>query len=106
MQSTTQNCFRALADPTRRDIVRILAQSDMSIAQLTGRFDMTRAAVKKHLTVLSDGGLITVEARGRERINHLNPAGLAPMLSWLEYFDTFWNDKLSGLKAAIEKDTE
>lgn len=106
MQHATQSCFRALADPTRRDIVRLLARSDMSISQLTGQFDMTRAAVKKHLTVLSDGGLITVEARGRERINQLNPAGLAPVLSWLEYFDIFWNDKLATLKSAIEKDTK
>lgn len=104
MQNATQTCFRALADPTRRDIVRMLVQSDMSIAQVTDRFDMTRAAVKKHLTVLSDGGLITVEVRGRERINHLNPAGLAPVLNWLEYFDAFWDDKLAALRKAIEKD--
>ena len=104
MTRATQTCFRALADPTRRDIVRLLAQSDMSIGQLTDQFDMTRAAVKKHLTVLSDGGLITVEARGRERINHLSPAGLAPVLNWLEYFDAFWDDKLVALKSAIEKD--
>lgn len=99
-----QNCFRALADPTRRDIALLLAQSDMSIAQLTDRFDMTRAAIKKHLNVLSDGGLITVRASGRERINSLNPAGFAPVLSWLEYFDHFWDDRLSDLKTAIEKD--
>jgi len=104
MNGATQSAFRALADPTRRNIVQLLAHSDMSIGQLTDRFDMTRAAVKKHLTVLSDGGLITVEIRGRERINHLNPVGLAPVLSWLEYFDAFWDDKLTALKTAIEKD--
>ena len=102
MPDQTQSCFRALADPTRRDIVRMLSASDMSIAQLTDHFDMTRAAVKKHLTVLSDGGLITVQPRGRERINCLNPAGLAPVLSWLEYFDSFWDDKLADLKSTIE----
>lgn len=100
----TQTCFRALADPTRRDIVRLLTRNDMTIAQLTDQFDMTRAAVKKHLNVLSDGGLITVQARGRERINSLNPAGFAPVLSWLKYFDQFWDDRLTDLKAAIEKD--
>lgn len=105
MLDKTQPCFRALADPTRREIIRMLAQSDMSIAQVTKRFDMTRAAVKKHLTVLSDGGLITVKTHGRERINHLNPAGLAPVLNWLEYFDVFWDDKLATLKDATEKDT-
>ena len=102
----SQNTFRALADPTRRDILKLLTQSEMTIGDVTDRFDMTRAAVKKHLTVLSDGGLITVEARGRERINRINPAGFAPLLSWLEYFDQFWDDRLSALKTAIEKDTK
>ena len=104
MNEATQNCFRALADPTRRDIVRMLAGSDMSIGQLTDQFDMTRAAVKKHLNVLSDGGLITVQAKGRERINTINPTGMAPVLDWLSYFDAFWDDRLNALKTAIEKD--
>ncbi len=103
MNTRTQNAFRALADPTRRDIVCLLAQNDMTIAQLTDRFEMTRAAVKKHLTVLSDGGLITVEARGRERINRLEPLGMAPVLDWLSYFDRFWDDRLANLKEAIER---
>ncbi len=80
----------------------MLAAQDMTIAQLTERFDMTRAAVKKHLTVLSDGGLVTVEARGRERINRLEPQGMAPVLDWLSYFDRFWDDRLVNLKKAIE----
>lgn len=105
MTDTAQNVFRALADPTRRDILRMLGRDAMTIGQVAGQFDMTRAAIKKHLTVLSDGGLITVEARGRERINKLNPAGLAPVLSWLEYFDRFWDDRLAALKTTIEKDT-
>ncbi|WP_282168592.1 ArsR/SmtB family transcription factor [Ruegeria atlantica] len=103
MQTQIQNAFRALADPTRREIVQILASGDMTIAQLTDQFDMTRAAVKKHLNVLSDGGLITVEARGRERINRLEPNGLAPILDWFSYFDQFWDDRLNNLKEAIER---
>ncbi len=102
MTDTTQNCFRALADPTRRDIVKLLAGSNMTIGEPTSHFELTRAAVKKHLTVLSDGGLITVEARGRERVNHLNPLGMTPVLSWLEYFDGFWDSRLADLKTAIE----
>jgi len=106
MSPVPQSAFRALADPTRREILLMLRANDMTIADVAGNFDMTRAAVKKHLTVLSDGGLITVKARGRERINHLNPAGLAPIINWLEYFDAFWDDKLAALKTAIEKDTK
>jgi DNA-binding transcriptional ArsR family regulator len=97
--------FRALADPTRRDILALLRKQDMTIADVSDQFDMTRAAVKKHLTVLSDGGLITVTPRGRERVNSINPQGFAPVLSWLDVFDSFWDDRLSALKTAIEKDT-
>ena len=56
MTENSQSAFKALADPTRRDIVKLLMGSDMTIVELTGHFDMTRAAGKKHLTVLSDGG--------------------------------------------------
>ncbi len=102
----TQLVFRALADPTRRDILIMLRENDLTIAEVAENFDMTRAAVKKHLTMLSDGGLITVEARGRERINRLNPQGMTPVLDWLSYFDTFWDERLSALKQTIEKDTQ
>lgn len=101
----TQPAFRALADPTRRDILLMLRDKEMTIAEVAENFDMTRAAVKKHLTVLSDGGLITVRAQGRERINALNPIGMAPVRDWLTFFDAFWDDRLSTLKSAIEKDT-
>ena len=97
--------FRALADQTRRDILVMLRDRDMTIAEVAQNFDMTRAAVKKHLTVLSDGGLITVRAQGRERINAFNPQGMAPVLDWLTFFDSFWDDRLATLKSAIEKDS-
>ncbi|MCK0097546.1 metalloregulator ArsR/SmtB family transcription factor [Yoonia sp. F2084L] len=100
----SQPTFRALADATRRDILVMLRSKEMTIAEVAENFDMTRAAVKKHLTVLSDGGLITVRAQGRERINAFNPAGMAPVLDWLTFFDAFWDDRLNDLKSAIEKD--
>lgn len=100
----SQFTFRALADPTRRDILVLLRDRDLTIAEVAENFEMTRAAVKKHLTVLSDGGLITVRTSGRERINALNPHGIKPVVDWLTYFDIFWDDRLSSLKTAIEKD--
>ena len=103
---TTQATFRALADPTRRDILVMLRGRDLSIAEVAENFDMTRAAVKKHLTVLSDGGLVTTATRGRERVNTLNPAGLAPVFDWFTYFDGFWDTRLDALRNAIEKDVQ
>ncbi|MEM9575433.1 MAG: metalloregulator ArsR/SmtB family transcription factor [Pseudomonadota bacterium] len=101
-----QPTFRALADPTRRGILLMLRDRDLTIAEVSDNFDMTRAAVKKHLTVLSDGGLITVQTRGRERVNSLSPSGIKPVLDWLSFFDDFWDDRLSALKTAIERDAK
>lgn len=99
-----QAAFRALADPTRRAILRQLVRQDLTIAQVAEGYDMTRAAVKKHLTVLSDGGLITITPAGRERINRLNPDGFRAATSWFNFFDQFWDDALTDLKSAIEKE--
>ena len=106
MTQTEQLAFRALADPTRRDILKLLAEDDMTIAQVAENFQMTRAAVKKHLTVLNDGGLIVMRTKGRTRVNSLRPDGLRPVLGWFQFFDQFWDDRLTALKTAIEKDPQ
>ncbi|MDG1470414.1 MAG: metalloregulator ArsR/SmtB family transcription factor [Ascidiaceihabitans sp.] len=102
MPPNIQTGFRALADPTRRDILHLLAGGEQTIAGLTTHFDMTRAAVKKHLNVLSDGGLVTTRTQGRERLNALDPNGLEPLRDWIGFFEQFWDEKLSNLKSAIE----
>lgn len=106
MSTPHQMGFRALADPTRRDILQMLAKRDMTIAEVAENFQMTRAAVKKHLSVLNDGGLIVVRSDGRTKVNALNVGGMKQLLGWFDYFDTFWDDRLLDLKTEIEKDTQ
>jgi len=102
MKPEIQNSFKALADPSRRMILMHLSEKDMTIGEVTNQFDMTRAAVKKHLNVLENGRLITVRSQGRERINSLETKGLKEITSWLSYFDQFWDTKLDKLQNAIE----
>jgi DNA-binding transcriptional ArsR family regulator len=99
-----QPVFRALADPTRRRILRNLAREPASIADVASRFEISRPAVVKHLAILREGGLIVVSPRGRERINVLNPQALKSAADWLNFFDAFWDDKLAKLKLAVEID--
>lgn len=106
MISDPQATFRALADPTRRDILGILVRGDAAVGEIAEHFTMSRPAVKKHLTILEDGGLIEVRAEGRKRLNRLKPKGLAPIVDWFAEFDAFWDDRLSALKTAIEKDSQ
>jgi len=96
-----QGAFRALADPTRRTILLHLGEQDMTIGEVCTHFDMTRAAVKKHLTILEDGALISVHPRGRERINRLEPIALKSVADWLNHFNRFWDERLAQLQHAV-----
>jgi DNA-binding transcriptional ArsR family regulator len=98
--------FRALADPTRRDILHLLAKNEMTIAEVSDNFEMTRAAVKKHLSILREGELITVRSNGRTKVNALDTTGFKRVSNWLRYFDAFWDEQLTKLKTEIEKDIQ
>jgi DNA-binding transcriptional ArsR family regulator len=102
MNMSEQGAFRALADPTRRQILLHLSKQDMSIGEVSENFEMTRAAIKKHLVILEEGNLISVHANGRERINRLEPRGMKSASDWLNYFNQFWDDKFVSLRNAIE----
>lgn len=101
-----QSAFRALADPTRRNILMLLSDRDRSIGDVASQFDVTRGAIQKHLSILEEGELISVKTVGRERINHLETDALKAVSEWLGYFDRFWDRRLANLKQAIEKDNK
>lgn len=105
-EPSVQLAFKALGDPTRRQILMSLSRQNMSIAEIVDEFPITRSAIKKHLSVLEEGRLIRVEIRGRERINKLEPEGMQSALGWLQYFDSFWDNKLGNLKQIIERAEE
>ncbi len=102
MTDNLQQSFKALADPSRREILMHLSKQDMTIKEVSEHFDMTRAAVKKHLTILQQGNLIDIRKNGRERINSLKPEGLQSITEWMDYFSNYWDQHLNTLKAAIE----
>jgi len=104
MMSAEQGAFRALADPTRRQILKHLSFADMTIAEISSRFGMTRGAIKKHLIILEEGRLISGRTVGRERINHFESLRLKSVSDWFNYFDRFWDDKLNDLNTAIENE--
>jgi DNA-binding transcriptional ArsR family regulator len=80
----------------------MLSAGPRPIGDIAAEFDMTRPAIAKHLAILREGGLISVEAQGRERINRLNPCGLKKAADWINHFDRFWDDRLAKLKQVVE----
>jgi DNA-binding transcriptional ArsR family regulator len=94
--------FRALADATRRDIVtRLLAGEPMSISALAARYDMSFAAVQKHVGVLEGAGLVTKHPRGRERIVRGNPERVARARELLARLESLWVARFSRLDALL-----
>lgn len=90
--------FRALADATRRDIVaRLFAGEPMSISALAARYDMSFAAVQKHITVLEGAGLVTKHPQGRERIVRGNPERVARARELLTQLEGLWRARFSQL---------
>lgn len=99
--------WAALNDASRRKILDLLREQSMTTTKLCEHFDFSRFAVMKHLNTLYKGGLIMVERRGRERINHLNPIPLQTMYRrWIRPFEQIPADRLLQLKAIAESITE
>jgi DNA-binding transcriptional ArsR family regulator len=102
-ESPTQDVFNAIADPTRRELLGLLAQGEDSIIGLTGHFPMSRTAVAKHLHILEDAGLVTERKVGRERRYRLQPAPLQQVRDWLSFYERFWVDRLAALDEHLKK---
>ncbi|WNS74900.1 metalloregulator ArsR/SmtB family transcription factor [Bacillus sp. DTU_2020_1000418_1_SI_GHA_SEK_038] len=94
--------FQAIADPTRREVLKLLAEKERPISEITAHFSMSRTAIAKHLHVLSEAELVSGRKVGRERRYLLQPESFTELKQWLAYFDQFWDNKLSILKHVVE----
>jgi len=79
--------FQAIADPTRRTILKLLADEELAITSIVERFPMSRTAVTKHLHVLSDAGLVQSKRKGRETHYQANPVPLVEVKQWISFFE-------------------
>lgn len=96
--------FRALADTTRRDIVaRVLSGKPASVSALAARYDMSFAAVQKHVAVLEAAGLVTKEAQGRERLVRGNPEQIARARELLRQLEGLWRERFTRLDRILEE---
>ncbi len=93
----------ALADPTRRQVLDRLRAGPRSVGDIAAGMPVSRPAVSQHLKVLSDAGLVKVEAQGNRRIYAVDVQGLAPLRQWLE---SFWDDVLTRFAAEVENRTK
>jgi len=91
--------FRALADPTRRELFERLGGGGKAVGELADELPVSRPAVSQHLKVLKEAGLVIDRAEGTRRVYRIDPAGLGAIRAWL---DRFWDSALAAFKAELE----
>jgi DNA-binding transcriptional ArsR family regulator len=98
--------FRALADATRRDIVRRTLVAEVTVSQLADAYTMSFAAVQKHVAVLEEARLVTKEPRGRERMVRGNPDRIREAQRLLDSFEELWRSRIDRLDVLLAEDDE
>lgn len=95
--------FRAIADPTRREILHLLRTGGRTVGDVASNFRTSRPAISKHLRLLRSAGLVTTRKEGAARICELNGKPLRAVNEWLREYETFWDENLRNLKQYVEE---
>jgi DNA-binding transcriptional ArsR family regulator len=99
---TLDRVFNALANPTRRAMLRQLAAAERHIGELAEPFKMSFAGASKHLRVLEEAGLVHRRVQGRTHVFRIEPAALAAANEWLRFYERLWNDQLDALDTMLK----
>ena len=103
--SAMGDVYSAVADPTRRQLLRLLADADeLPLHKITAQFQVGRTAVSKHLAVLKEAGLVSDRKAGRETRYHLNAAPLREIQEWVSFYERFWTGRLDQLERILRNE--
>lgn len=98
-----RDVFQAIADPTRRAILLLVASQSMTAGAIASNFDTARPTVSKHLQILTECGLLEQEQNGREMFYHLNPLKIKDIADFIEPFQKLWDDRFNKLENIMKK---
>ncbi len=98
-----RDVFQAIADPTRREIISMLAHETLNLNAVSEKFHISRPAISKHIKILTECGLIVINQKGRERHCQANLKKLNEVSEWVEQYREFWNKKLDALENYLDE---
>lgn len=102
MMNLRRDVFQALADPTRRAILLLVASQSMTAGAIASNFETSRPTVSKHLQILTECDLLTQEQNGREVYYHLNAKKMKAVADFIEPFRKIWDDRFNKLEAVMK----
>ena len=98
-----RDVFQAIADPTRRAIINLVAQQPLNVNSIAGKFDVTRQAISLHVKILTECGLIVIKQQGRDRFCEAKFDKLNEVSVWVEQYRKFWENKFDSLEIYLDK---
>ncbi|MFI5220125.1 MAG: ArsR/SmtB family transcription factor [Bacteroidia bacterium] len=98
-----RDVFQAIADPTRREIINMIAHQSLNLNSVAEQFHQSRPAISKHIKILTECGLIEIKQQGRERYCEARLKKLNEVSDWVEQYRKFWNVKLDALEDYLNK---
>lgn len=98
-----RDVFQAIADPTRRAILSLLAAQTLTLNAVAENFNISRPAISKHIKILSECGLIEIKDKGRERYCEAKLEKLSEVSAWIEQYKQFWESKLDALETYLNQ---
>ena len=98
-----RDVFQAISDPTRRQIINLVAQQSMNLNAIAENFDISRPAISQHIKILTECGMIVIRQQGRERYCEAKLDALSEVSAWVEQYRQFWNVKFNSLDKYLNK---
>jgi DNA-binding transcriptional ArsR family regulator len=98
-----RDVFQAVADPTRRDIIKMISTKNLTLNQVADSFDISRQAVSKHIKILTECGLIRIRQDGRERFCSARLQSLREVANWVVQYQKHWDKRLNNLEIYLDK---
>lgn len=98
MSETRRDVFQAIADPTRRQIIELVADQAMTLNTIAGNFKISRPAISQHIKILNECGIIAIETVGRERYCKVQHRNLIPAFLWLDQYQKQWADRIDSFE--------
>ena len=103
VESMRRDVFQAIADPTRREIISMIAHQTLNLNSIADKFQVSRPAISKHIKILTECGLITIKQHGRERHCEAKLRKLNEVSDWVEQYRKFWTHKLDALEVYLDE---
>ena len=98
-----RDVFQAIADPTRRQIINLIAKKSMNLNSIADNFDISRPAISQHIKILTECGIVIIRQQGRERFCEAKLEALREVSNWVDQYRQYWNEKFNSLDKYLSK---